>query len=929
MSCVNVKVGGDGHIEAAISGQGRIWLREGCRPVHVLPQRYRAAYSGPMFNLNAWFGHNGGRMDDITTKVRSVRPDSGRTAAADSSVVKPGTAARRSPRRSRKPAGVRWFRDRRVVLPLSALMLAIIAALSAWYLAVVGGQWLGAGLLSGGGLVAAVVALVMIWRTSVAPPLGSDAGLLFSSLDTTANGRVITDGADEVAYANARWRTMTGVFRGDPPSPFDMVAGDAAATQALDGLADLARGGGQGQETLLVDMGVRGRWWWRFVAGEAAGDDAVAWQVSNLSEEGATTGVALNEQRLFGRSLDAAGFGLLVVNPQGRIRHANDRLAGWLGADAAGIRDQPLSRYAPGVPDSVADVLDKQSQPILFRTVEGAAISLELAFADLDEARGGNDADVVLVLRPAASTTADKEGENRPAPTSAGPVSNVSGDLRFERYFAEAPVGIATVDVKGRVLESNQMFQSMFADGFRDDQLLLGDVLVPEDIGDTLKGISEALESGRVSAPLDVRFDIPAERQAQLFIHRMDRFENEDDRAIVYLIDTTDQKNLEMQFAQSQKMQAVGQLAGGVAHDFNNLLTAISGFCDLLLVRHGPGDQSFADIMQIRQNANRAANLVRQLLAFSRQQTLRPKVLIVTDVLAELSNLVRRLIGEDIELKMIHGRNLGAVKVDQGQLEQVIINLAVNARDAMPEGGTLIMRTANISHEESKALGHTMMPAGEYILLEVADTGTGIPKEHIGKIFEPFFSTKEVGKGTGLGLSTVYGIVKQTGGFIFPFSETGKGAVFRIYLPVHDDVTPAVEESRPAERKPKDLTGKGTVLLVEDEDAVRTFASRALMNKGYQVFEADSGEAALRLVDEHDGDIDLLISDVVMPQMDGPTLVREIRQRRHDMKIIFISGYAEDAFRKNIDQDAVFSFLPKPFSLKQLAEKVKDVLESD
>jgi two-component system cell cycle sensor histidine kinase/response regulator CckA len=397
---------------------------------------------------------------------------------------------------------------------------------------------------------------------------------------------------------------------------------------------------------------------------------------------------------------------------------------------------------------------------------------------------------------------------------------------------------------------------------------------------------------------------------------------------LLFLLETTEQKNLELQFAQSQKMQAVGQLAGGIAHDFNNLLTAIIGFSDLLLMRHSAGDQFFADIMQIKQNANRAANLVRQLLAFSRQQTLRPKVLDVTDVLAELSNLLRRLIGENIELRMVHGRDLGLVRVDPGQLDQVIINLAVNARDAMSNGGVLTIRTANVMAADVSALGHALMPAADYVLIEVSDTGHGIAKENLGKIFEPFFTTKEVGAGTGLGLSTVYGIVKQTGGFIFPTSEAGKGATFSIYLPRHVATgAEAAAAGEGTEREAgRDLTGKGTILLVEDEDAVRIFAARALRNKGYTVLEAASGDAALEIVTRHEGTIDLLISDVVMPNMDGPTLIKHARRHRQDMKIIFISGYAEDAFRKNLDRDEPFSFLPKPFSLKQLAGKVKEAI---
>ncbi len=397
---------------------------------------------------------------------------------------------------------------------------------------------------------------------------------------------------------------------------------------------------------------------------------------------------------------------------------------------------------------------------------------------------------------------------------------------------------------------------------------------------------------------------------------------------ILHFIDTTEQKGLEVQFAQSQKMQAVGQLAGGVAHDFNNLLTAMIGFCDLLLLRFKQSDPSFADIMQIKQNANRAANLVRQLLAFSRQQTLQPRVLNITDVLAELSHLLRRLIGENIELKVVHGRYLGLVKVDQGQLEQVIINLAVNARDAMSGGGTLTIRTANMASEYPQRRGHEVMPPGDYVLIEVTDAGVGIPRENLVCIFEPFFSTKEVGSGTGLGLSTVYGIVRQTGGFVFVDSEEKKGSQFSIFLPRHqgDEAGVGGRSELLAPETGRDLTGAGTLLLVEDEDPVRLFSARALRNKGYKVIEAKSGEAALEVITAGSEKVELLITDVVMPKMDGPSLVKHVRELHPEMKVIFISGYTEDAFRKRLARDSDIHFLPKPFSLKQLAGKVKEVM---
>jgi two-component system cell cycle sensor histidine kinase/response regulator CckA len=444
-------------------------------------------------------------------------------------------------------------------------------------------------------------------------------------------------------------------------------------------------------------------------------------------------------------------------------------------------------------------------------------------------------------------------------------------------------------------------------------------------------------------APVEVRPMRPGDKTLVLFLGRLD---DPGDGALrpavgtanargepgegltLHFIDVTEQKNLEIQFAQSQKMQAIGQLAGGVAHDFNNLLTAMIGFCDLLLLRSPPSDPSFADIMQIKQNANRAANLVRQLLAFSRQQTLQPRVLNITDILYELRHLVERLIGEHIELEVVHGRDLGLVKVDQGQFEQVIINLAVNARDAMPGGGTLTIRTANVHQDRQLRRGHESMPAGNYVLIEMTDTGVGIPKENLARIFDPFFSTKQVGSGTGLGLSTVYGIVKQTGGFVFVSSASGQGAVFQIYLP-HCEPADAVQPARSDISEvaaAKDLTGQGTIILVEDDDPVRIFGARALRNKGYSVIEARSGEAALDLIREAAQAIDLLITDVVMPHMDGPGLVREVREINPEMKVIFISGYTEDAFRQRLDSDVGIEFLPKPFSLKELAAKVRDVL---
>jgi len=363
-----------------------------------------------------------------------------------------------------------------------------------------------------------------------------------------------------------------------------------------------------------------------------------------------------------------------------------------------------------------------------------------------------------------------------------------------------------------------------------------------------------------------------------------------------------------------------------VAHDFNNLLTVIIGNCEFLLMRHLAGDPSFKEINEVHQNALRAAALVSQLLAFSRKQTMQPKILALNDVIGELAQMLRRLVGEGINLNVERDAELWPVHADEAQLGNAIINLVVNARDAMPSGGVVSIKTANHTATASTALGTAIMPAGDYVRIEVADTGTGMSKEIQSKIFDPFFTTKPVGQGTGLGLATVYGIVKQSGGFITVESEVGKGTRFYIYLPRRKV---EASEAPPVETQPsiaRDVTGQDTILLVEDEEAVRSFAARALRMRGYNVLEAGGGEEALEIV-KRDGDkIDLVITDVVMPNMDGPTMVRHVKQLKPDMEVIFMSGYAEEAFRRNDQTSENIHFLPKPFGLKQLAAKVKEVL---
>ena len=394
---------------------------------------------------------------------------------------------------------------------------------------------------------------------------------------------------------------------------------------------------------------------------------------------------------------------------------------------------------------------------------------------------------------------------------------------------------------------------------------------------------------------------------------------------IAVLNDATELKTLEAQFVQSQKMQAIGQLAGGVAHDFNNLLTAISGHCDLLLLRHDEGDPDYGDLTQIHQNANRAASLVGQLLAFSRKQNLQPQPLDLRDTLSDLTHLLNRLVGEKVSLSLVHDPALKMVRADKRQLEQVLMNLVVNARDAMPDGGQITIETQTEYLSEALRRNRAEVPPGDYVVVKVEDQGIGIPADQLPKIFEPFYTTKKTGEGTGLGLSTAYGIVKQTGGFIFADSAPGSGTCFTLYFPAHEKPaeTDTALASVPKSRATAPSTGDGVVLLVEDEAPVRAFASRALRMRGYTVLEAESAEDALQTLEDSDLAVDIFVTDVIMPGMDGPSWVKKALETRPDTRVVFVSGYAEDSLSESQARIPNSVFLPKPFSLSQLTETVQ------
>lgn len=503
------------------------------------------------------------------------------------------------------------------------------------------------------------------------------------------------------------------------------------------------------------------------------------------------------------------------------------------------------------------------------------------------------------------------------APPVPEPLPRSEGD-----DFDLLPVAVLMLDPSARILRANlaacQLLGREIA-GLPLASLLGG---LGRELGDWVGDICAGRTVGG-SEVLHVKAE-GVERFVQVTITR-----GRSDYVTAVLSDASALKTLEAQFVQSQKMQAIGQLAGGIAHDFNNLLTAITGHCDLLMLRHDKADPDYADLDQIGQNANRAAALVRQLLAFSRKQTLKPQIMDLRDTLSDLTHLLNRLVGERIVLTFDHDPALRMIRADRRQLEQVIMNLVVNARDAMPEGGDITVSTDNTRLDKPSDIGRATLPAGDYVRVRVRDQGCGIAPDDLAKIFEPFFTTKRLGEGTGLGLSTAYGIVKQTGGYIFCDSTPGEGSCFSLFFPAHD--RGAVEEvAAPAPAAPVRARREveATVLLVEDEAPVRAFASRALKLQGFNVLEAACAEDALSLLADQRLLVDVFVTDVVMPGMDGPSWVRTALRDRPDTKVIFMSGYAEDIFSEGRPPVPDAAFLAKPFSLSDLTALVSRKLEA-
>ncbi len=720
-----------------------------------------------------------------------------------------------------------------------------------------------------------------------------DWALVRAALDARTDALAITDGADRLVCANEAYGARCGGY----PTPFELAGLASSSRAAIEALATQARrdGSAHGEMAVTVDGEPR-----RLRIGCRPAELSrrhLLWTVRrSVADKLHDETVALLEGP-FGAWVGAAGLMAVMTDRAGLVLAANGafRQAAWPDGD------RPLDL------GEVLAVVD--GKPAGLRQEDGSIRPMRIVELPLQPAPDRTPEAYLFLLMKEETPAAPA------APTIALPDS-------VPALLGTLPLGLALADRDGRLTFMNAAFAETAGAPEDAPMLYPTELVVDEDKAMVSDAVRRAAGGHHKPRDLRVRLKNRPEEQTILTVGRATGLGAD---VMLSLKDNREQMKLERQIAQATKMQAVGQLAGGVAHDFNNILTAVIGYCDLMLMRHSPGDSDFDDINQIRQNANRAANLVRQLLAFSRQQTLRPQIIQVSDVVGELSHLLKRLLGETVTLSVKHGRNIGLVRVDPGQLEQVIVNLAVNARDAMPDGGELTISTYAVPSTEVRSLGYEMMPAADYVAISVKDTGTGIPPEILGKIFEPFFTTKEFGKGTGLGLSTVYGIVKQTGGFIFADSPPGQGTVFTIYLPVHAEAAEASAEPAAPQAPAAELWGKGTILLVEDEGMVRAVAERALSRKGYQVLTAAHGEEALEILENRDAGVDLLISDVVMPTMDGPTLVRHARERFPKLRIIFMSGYAEEQLRKSIDVRGA-GFLPKPFSVQELAEAVRAAL---
>jgi two-component system, cell cycle sensor histidine kinase and response regulator CckA len=729
-----------------------------------------------------------------------------------------------------------------------------------------------------------------------------DWSVTVAAIDRPDCAVAVTDRAGRLVCANRSFEGWFGADHAPPRLPVD--------NGSLERLAKLGRSGwrdGSGKADLIENAAGR---WSVTVQRAGRGDDYLVWTIAALANPDPVAALVPHLDGKLGKALGAAGIAAAIVDPDGLVRAASPGFAARATGDSAALlTGQEFTGFLrQDERDQVSWAREgRRGSPL---TMFYLPVRDPDAPGDVDYA---NTPSLMLLVESGVGIGGGSTEGGAAAP-------------HLEALLGSLPLGLAMADRDGRILFANPSF--MRAAGRDGDAAPTypTDLVVQEDKGAISDAIRRFAKGPAAAGDIAVRLKSQPDDPVTLSLAGVRGLGEA--AVLLSLTDSSEETRLKRQIAQATKMQAVGQLAGGVAHDFNNVLTAVLGTCDLMLLRHTPGDSDYDDIQQIRANSNRAASLTRQLLAFSRQQTLRPEVLQLPDVVQDVSTLLKRLIGEKVKLTVTHDRDLGAVRADPGQLEQVIVNLVVNARDAVLSkaeigGGRITLATKRVTAADVRGMHSAIMPQADYTALEVSDTGTGIAPDHLGKIFEPFFTTKEQGKGTGLGLSTVYGVVKQSGGFIFAESELGKGTTFTVYLPVHHGPASPAKAAQ-LEAPTQQWSGGGRVLLVEDEDMVRAVAERALTRAGYTVTTAADGDEGLELV-EAGGEFDLIVSDVVMPGMDGPAMVRAIRASHAALPVLFMSGYAEEQLRKEIDIDGV-AFLPKPFTVQQITDKVGAVL---
>ncbi|MFT3730396.1 MAG: response regulator [Hyphomicrobium sp.] len=764
--------------------------------------------------------------------------------------------------------------------------------------------------------------------------------LLKAATDAGEEPQIIAEADGTVLYVNDAAEKVLGRHEAGPFSALEAaLSGDAEGMQAFFRLTRAAGRGEALREDVRLRLGTgRELTWARITVQPFSPPDEisdfgsrrqrlVSWQINDVTAEKSGEAERIDKLESDIAAFDAMPAGFMWVAADGAIVHVNAAFERWLGYPTGGLRSRALG---------LASLAGVEGLRLLkhMATIPEA----DQRIIDLDLTRHDSRIVALTLLVEPIGAQADQgftiTAINR---QTTGLVDRGQQDVRASQFFQSAPFGIAALDAEGRIANCNTAFMQMVLDGKPAQDVLAAEALSrtaePEERVQIDAGLAEVLAGRGNIQPIEITAGENRQFTRRIYMSPLAAVQG-GAAAALYVMDATEQKTLESRVAQAQKMEAVGNLAGGIAHDFNNVLTAIIGFSDLLLQTHRPSDPAYRDIKNIQSAANRAAALVKGLLGFSRKQTQQVSVFNLGDLTSDMLPVLKTQCGEKIELKIHSERDLWYVKADSDQLYQVILNLVRNARDAMPGGGKLSIQTRNVTERESQKMRDVVgFTPGEYVLVEVADTGTGMSPDVMAKIFEPFFTTKGVGKGTGLGLASVYGIIKQSGGFILPESEIGKGTSFKIFLPRHyieegAEVDTALPQTIAAAKKQltaTDLTGTGRVLLVEDEVEVRQFAVRALKRQGYQVLEAADGVEALEIMAENEGEIDIVVSDVVMPEMDGPSLFKELRKRNPSLKVIFVSGYPNEAFRESMGSDD-FAFLPKPFSLPQLAAKVKEEL---